>query len=223
MKDYRLTIKVRNNRILKAIESVGGTPGQKWCAAKGLVYWRLNELINMTIGPLTEDYELHPEAAKLCDVLGKLPEDLWSNDQLYPLQKNFSDMEMNLAQVVALLPKEYQSYDLDLSEFERSQTKDLVSRVVSTLMPREQEVIWMRFKEELSLEECGMRLGISRERVRQIESRSIRKLRHPSRAGMIVDLTNLKENEPEYYMRIKDEYFKWPGKGAGPDNADQPE
>ena len=91
-KDYRLTVKVRNNRILKAIEAVGGTPGGKWCAANGLNYVSVNELINLTSSPLNKvDGTLTLNASLLCDVLGKLPEDLWSNEQLYPLVKNFSE------------------------------------------------------------------------------------------------------------------------------------
>lgn len=187
MKDYRLTIKVRNNRLLKAIEAVGGTPGGKWCAANGLGYKRVNDLINMTSSPLTAEGELHQDAAKLCEVLGKLPEDLWSNEQLYPLEKNFSDMEMDHAQVVALLPQEQQSYLPDFSEFEQAQTKALVSKAISTLTPREQEVLRMRFEDDLTLEECATRLDVTRDRVRQIEAKALRKMRHPTRVGMFVD------------------------------------
>lgn len=187
MKDYRLTIKVRNNRLLKAIEAVGGTPGGKWCAANGLGYTRVNDLINMTSSPLTAEGELHQDAAKLCEVLGKLPEDLWSNEQLYPLEKNFSDMEMDHAQVVALLPQEQQSYLPDFSEFEQAQTKALVSKAISTLTPREQEVLRMRFEDDLTLEECATRIDVTRERARQIEAKALRKMRHPTRVGMFVD------------------------------------
>jgi RNA polymerase sigma factor (sigma-70 family) len=187
MKDYRLTIKVRNNRLLKAIEAVGGTPGGKWCAANGLGYARVNDLVNMTSSPLTAEGELHRDAARLCEVLGKLPEDLWSNEQLYPLEKNFSEMEMDHAQVVALLPQEQQSYLPDFSNLEHEQTRQLVSAALSTLTPREQEVIQMRFTDELTYEECANRLDVTRERVRQIEAKAMRKLRHPARVGMFID------------------------------------
>lgn len=187
MRDYRLTIKVRNNRLLKAIEAAGGTPGGKWCAENGLCYSMVNNLIKMTSSPLTADGELRLDAAKLCDVLGKLPEDLWSNEQLYPLEKNFSEMEMDYSQVVALLPQEQQSYLPDLSEFERAQTKALLDKAVATLNPREQKVIRMRFEDDLTLEECADRLDITRERARQIEAKALRTLRHPSLVGIFVD------------------------------------
>jgi RNA polymerase sigma factor (sigma-70 family) len=195
MKDYRLTIKVRNNRLLKAIEAVGGTPGGKWCAANGLGYVRVNDLVNMTSSPLTAEGELYRDAARLCEVLGKLPEDLWSNEQLYPLERNFSEMEMDHAQVVALLPQEQQSYLPDFSEFEQAQTKALVSEAVSTLTPREQEVIHMRFTDELTYDECGKRIGVTRERVRQIEATALRKMRHPKWAGMFIDAVDWASKE----------------------------
>lgn len=187
MKDYRLTIKVRNNRLLKAIEAAGGTTGKKWCSANGLGYARVNCLVNMTSSPLTAEGTLHADAEKLCDVLGKLPEDLWSNEQLYPLERNFSEMEMDHAQVVALLPPEDQSYLPDFANLEHEQTRRLVTTALSTLTGREREVIQMRFTDDLSFDECGTKMGISRTRVQQIEAKALRKLKHPTRLGMVVD------------------------------------
>ena len=214
MKDYRLTIKVRNNRLLKAIEATGGTPGGKWCAANGLGYARVNDLVNMTSSPLTSEGALHRDAARLCEVLGKLPEDLWSNEQLYPLERNFSEMEMDHAQVVALLPQEQQSYLPDFSEFEREQTKALVSKVVSTLTPREQDVIRMRFEDELLLDECASRLGVTRERVRQIEQKALRKMRHPTRVGMLVDVMDFSEKDRADYKQATAKWIEEVGAGA---------
>ncbi|UCD72493.1 MAG: sigma-70 family RNA polymerase sigma factor [Syntrophobacterales bacterium] len=56
-------------------------------------------------------------------------------------------------------------------------------RLLSTLNPREEKILRMRFgigeTTDYTLEEVGKRFGISRERVRQIEERALRKLRHP--------------------------------------------
>lgn len=62
------------------------------------------------------------------------------------------------------------------------QTKD----VLSTLTPREEKVIRMRFgigeRSDHTLEEVGRDFSVTRERIRQIEAKALRKLRHPSRA-----------------------------------------
>ncbi len=188
MKDYRVTVKVQNNRLLKAIEATGATLGGKWCAENGLAYGMVNKLVNMTRSPLMETGQMYPDAVRLCEVLNKLPEDLWSKEQLYPLEKNFSDLEMDHEQVVALLPQEERSYLPDFSALEREQTKALVSKVISTLNPQEQEVILMRFHEELTLYECGKRLGLTKERIRQIEKRAFRKMRKPEHVGILLGL-----------------------------------
>jgi RNA polymerase primary sigma factor len=61
--------------------------------------------------------------------------------------------------------------------------------VLKTLTPREEQVIKMRFGlgdgSEHTLEEVGQRFSVTRERIRQIEAKALRKLRHPSRSRML--------------------------------------
>lgn len=56
-----------------------------------------------------------------------------------------------------------------------------IIKTISTLDTREQQVLIMRYKSGMTLEECGKEMGITRERIRQIEAKAIRKLRHPRR------------------------------------------
>jgi RNA polymerase primary sigma factor len=60
------------------------------------------------------------------------------------------------------------------------------NRVLRTLTPREEQILRMRFGvdgTEHTLEEIGRTFHVTRERIRQIESKALRKLRHPSRSG----------------------------------------
>lgn len=59
--------------------------------------------------------------------------------------------------------------------------KKKLSTVIKTLSTREQIVIKYRFQDNLTLEEIAKNLGVTRERIRQIENKAIRKLRHPAR------------------------------------------
>jgi RNA polymerase primary sigma factor len=63
---------------------------------------------------------------------------------------------------------------------------DQTKKVLSTLTPREEKVIRMRFgigeKADHTLEEVGQNFDVTRERIRQIEAKALRKLRHPSRS-----------------------------------------
>jgi RNA polymerase sigma factor (sigma-70 family) len=60
-----------------------------------------------------------------------------------------------------------------------------IKKVLGTLTPKEEKVIRMRFgigvDRDHTLEEVGRHLTITRERVRQIEAKALRKLKHPSR------------------------------------------
>ena len=69
--------------------------------------------------------------------------------------------------------------------------KDQVEEVLSTLTPRERRVLQLRFGLEdgrsRTLEEVGKEFGVTRERIRQIEAKALRKLRHPSRSKKLKD------------------------------------
>ena len=69
--------------------------------------------------------------------------------------------------------------------------KDEISDVLSTLTEREEKVIRLRFGLEdgksRTLEEVGQMFGVTRERIRQIEAKALRKLRHPSRSRKLKD------------------------------------
>jgi RNA polymerase primary sigma factor len=67
--------------------------------------------------------------------------------------------------------------------------KEQTESVLKTLTPREEQVIKMRFGlgdgSEHTLEEVGQRFSVTRERIRQIEAKALRKLRHPSRSRLL--------------------------------------
>ena len=69
--------------------------------------------------------------------------------------------------------------------------KDQISRLLETLSDREQRVLIMRFGLEdgksHTLEEVGKEFNVTRERIRQIEAKALRKLRHPSKLKMLQD------------------------------------
>ncbi len=80
------------------------------------------------------------------------------------------------------------------SDAERIETSEQIQRVLRTLTPKEETVIRMRFgigvDRDHTLEEVGRFLSITRERVRQIEAKALRKLKHPSRLRALKILTS---------------------------------
>jgi len=72
--------------------------------------------------------------------------------------------------------------------------KEQLIEVLSTLTPREEKVLRLRFGIEdgrtRTLEEVGKEFNVTRERIRQIEAKALRKLRHPSRSKKLKDFLN---------------------------------
>jgi RNA polymerase primary sigma factor len=79
------------------------------------------------------------------------------------------------------------------SEAERNTLTEHIIDVLHTLTPREEEVIRMRYgigsERDYTLEEVGRHLSLTRERVRQIEEKAMRKLKHPRRLKALRNLT----------------------------------
>ncbi len=79
------------------------------------------------------------------------------------------------------------------SDAERNEISEQILMILKTLTPKEEKVIRMRFgigvDRDHTLEEVGRHLSITRERVRQIEAKALRKLKHPSRLRALKVLT----------------------------------
>jgi RNA polymerase sigma factor (sigma-70 family) len=82
--------------------------------------------------------------------------------------------------------------DLNLDEVvAKNQLKEKITKVLSTLTPREERVIRMRFgiglNTDYTLDEVGLQFSVTRERIRMIEAKALRKLKDPSRTKELKD------------------------------------
>lgn len=187
-KDYRITIKARNANILRAIESAGEVPGNKFAEKIGVSYYALNGFINCKLSPLNNDGDYKHSILKLCEYLNKMPSELFSHEQIEPLANNRADVDVTFDQCAALSQNVATTGSLEYME--NMEEKSALYDAMNNLTGREQEVLDMRFGlsgEEYTLDEVGERLGVSKERIRQIEAKAQRKLRcwarHPALPG----------------------------------------
>ena len=78
---------------------------------------------------------------------------------------------------------------MPLDQAIKSNLSEATTKILSTLTPREERVLRMRFgvgmNTDHTLEEVGLQFSVTRERIRQIEAKALRKLKHPSRSKQL--------------------------------------
>lgn len=123
--------------------------------------------MNISIDKIREIYKISQEPVSLETPIGE--EDDSHLGDFVPDERNMS-------------PEDYATNEM---------LKDEISEVLLTLTEREEKVIRLRFGLEdgksRTLEEVGQMFGVTRERIRQIEAKALRKLRHPSRSRKLKD------------------------------------
>jgi RNA polymerase sigma factor (sigma-70 family) len=185
MSDYRVHIKVRNARLLRAIEQAGHQPGQIFARLAGISYTgHLLPYLNLKRTPFDENGDLRPCAERICVFFNRLPDDLWSEEQRYPLTTNAAELELSRAGVQELLARPAGCID-PAALIEQREAIQAVDDLLDTIPAREAEILRMRYGigcQPMHLEEMAKAKGCTRERIRQIEMKALTRLRNPGRS-----------------------------------------
>ena len=189
-----------NLGLMKAVEKFDYTRGYKfstystWCIPVHMVESinRMNKAKRLLIQKLNRD----PTPEEIAEEMG----DGMTADKIREMQQIHLD-PLSLEKPVGeeedshigdfiedkdnLSPEEYAN---------RVLLKERINEVLATLTPREERVIRLRYGlddgRSHTLEEVGKEFNITRERIRQIEAKAIKKMRHPSRAKYLKDFRN---------------------------------
>ena len=192
MNDMRVDIKVRNNRLITLIEEQYGNVAQ-FCKTHKMSPQKVGDYCNFKETPLRQGKNSggigwKESAEKIADALGVLPDEIWPEHmQELKLKVNTGHTAVSSNMMSTLLGAERKA-DPVLA-YEKEETEGVIAHVLRGLTDREQKVLALRYGlgggDPMTFDETGEAIDLSRERVRQIEAKALRKMRHPSRSDKL--------------------------------------
>ena len=188
-KDINVQLRIRNNLILREILKSYASVAE-FCRAHGLTQSAVGRYINFKQNAVTKQRRysirykpvidgyywattvtLIAKALKV-DEFDLFPQHLWDKRQ------NTFELEIDSENMI----------EFNENKYIEDNTRIEFGKALASLEPREEEIIKERFgfdSEQKTYREISERFGVSFERIRQIEQRALRKLRHPTRKKMI--------------------------------------
>ena len=140
---------------------------------------------------LEQDLERMPSPEEVAKEMGIEPE---KAHEIVKISQDTTSIETPVGKDDDSRLKEFIPDEIGLTPFESAShelLKGHLEEVLDTLNPRERKVLELRFGikdgRSRTLEEVGKEFGVTRERIRQIEAKALRKLRHPSRSKRLRD------------------------------------
>lgn len=193
---FRVDIRVRNNHLLTAIEERFGSI-RAFSVHLNCRLQRLYDIVNLRKSPTDENWWTD-EALIIADALMMPPEDLWPDAlATMELERNTGTSKVSHQHMLSFIG---QSDPLEQARL--AQLPELIEVLMSdSLNTLQRTVIRRRFGmdgEAETLEQIAKSMGCTRERIRQIEAKAMRKMRHPVRSEPLVDAVDL---DTEAYNR----------------------
>jgi RNA polymerase sigma factor (sigma-70 family) len=192
--DYKVDITIKNNRIYQRIIDMGFGSIRQFCINYELSAERIGSLVRMWSSPFirgANGSQWSATVLRLCEIFNCEPEDLITEEQSKIVKNKKIELYANQQQLMNALGcnEKYKSLEYIDDEIEAEQLSKKLLSQLDTLSPREIKVIRMKFginnSKEQTYDEIGKYFDISRERVRKIEQKSLRKLRHPGRTDKL--------------------------------------
>lgn len=199
-----------NLGLMKAASKYDGSKGFRFSTYA--TYW-IRQAISRALGEQSRAIRVPSNMLELLSKVKKAKAELMQMNGTEPSEKEIADhigadldkvqTVLDLAQVTTSLDTPVDdegetcigdliadnSAENPLSKLLREANSQIIQSVLNTLPPREAEILRMRFgidrEKPMTLEEVGQHYGLTKERIRQVENKAIRKLRHPARAKLL--------------------------------------
>jgi RNA polymerase sigma factor (sigma-70 family) len=187
-KDFRLIVRIYNNRLRERREAtgLGACAFARSIGITPSMYCRYESLDESPIDTRHAGGRWKGSALRIAKALHVLPADIFP-ESARAIRVSRAERRVDAEEVAGLLapPSDVSPFALLAAGEERA----AIDEVLATLTERERLVLSRRFGLDdghvQDLVQIGETLGVSHERVRQIEAKALSKLRHPSRAGYL--------------------------------------
>ena len=199
-----------NIGLIKAAEKYDGSKG--WRFSTYATYW-IRQAISRSLEEQSRTIRIPGNMVELLSKIKQTTAKLTQQNNKAPTEKEIAAaLGIDLSKVQTIIDISQATVSLDTPVDDEGETSmgdliadhtaenpflvlmkeanlDIVNSVLDTIPPKEAEILRMRFginvDKPMTLEEVGQHYGVTRERIRQVENRAIRKLRNPMRANIL--------------------------------------
>lgn len=195
--DLRLELRTRNNVLWHAIFDLHGSVNA-FCREFGFQATEIGKLLNLTKRPMRANGTLIPTAQRLCDVTGI------HGDELFPARL-YSELfpkrmvaEVESERFVSLAAARRLALPAPDDDNSPEMTRDLIVQALKCLTPRQNSIIQELFGLDgdgpKSCDDIAAKHGVTRERIRQIQIKSLDKLKRVMKKRLGFDIVSIERS-----------------------------